>query len=85
MNSSIAVPAGAVLDTDLSMRIFQDILKIPDVKGVKSSTISDISGRLVKSMKASTELHLSDLRAGLYIVTLHMNDGTVKAVKAIKK
>ena len=85
LNSSIAVPAGAVLDTDLSMRIFQDILKIPDVKGVKSITISDISGRLVKSMKASTELHLADLRAGLYIVTLHMNDGTVKAVKAIKK
>lgn len=64
---------------------FQDILKISDVKGVKSITISDISGRLVKSMKASTELHLADLRAGLYIVTLHMNDGTVKAVKAIKK
>ena len=64
---------------------FQDILKISDVKGVKSITISDISRRLVKSMKASTELHLADLRAGLYIVTLHMNDGTVKAVKAIKK
>ena len=64
---------------------FQDVLKISDVKGVKSISISDISGRQVKSMKASTELNLSDLKTGLYIVNLNMEDGSVRSIKAIKK
>lgn len=64
---------------------FHDVLKISDVKGVKSITITDVSGRTVKNMKPSTELNLSSLNAGLYIVTLHMEDGSVKTVKAIKK
>ena len=64
---------------------FQDVLKISDVKGVKSISISDVSGRQVKSMKASAELNLSDLKTGLYIVTLQMEDGTAKSIKAIKK
>ena len=64
---------------------FHDVLKISDVKGVASITITDVSGRTVKNMKPSTELNLSSLNAGLYIVTLHMEDGSVKTVKAIKK
>ena len=64
---------------------FQDVLKISDVKGVKSISIHDMSGRQVKSMKPSTELNLSDLKTGLYIVNLHMEDGTVSSTKAIKK
>jgi hypothetical protein len=36
-------------------------------------------------MKPSTELNLSYLKSGLYIVTLHNEDGTVNTVKAIKK
>ncbi|MDP2453427.1 MULTISPECIES: GEVED domain-containing protein [unclassified Kaistella] len=64
---------------------FQDVLKISDVKGVKSISVSDVSGRQVKNMKPAAELNLSDLKTGLYIVTLYMEDGTVKSVKAIKK
>ena len=64
---------------------FQDVLKISDVKGVKSVSVSDVSGRQVKTMKASAELNLSDLKTGLYIVTLHMEDGKVQSFKAIKK
>lgn len=64
---------------------FHDVLKISDVKGVKSISVSDVSGRQVKNMKPSAELNLSDLKTGLYIVTLQMEDGTVKSVKAIKK
>ncbi|WP_027377787.1 GEVED domain-containing protein [Kaistella palustris] len=64
---------------------FQDVLKISDVKGVQSVSVSDVSGRQLKTLKASAELNLSELKSGLYIVTLHMEDGTVKSFKAIKK
>ncbi|WP_447951198.1 GEVED domain-containing protein [Chryseobacterium koreense] len=64
---------------------FTDILRISDVKNVKSITISDVSGRQVKTLAPAAELNLSSLNAGLYLVTLHMNDGSVKTVKAIKQ
>ena len=64
---------------------FSDVLNISDIKGVRSVSISDVSGRQVKTMKASAALNLSDLKTGLYIVTLHMEDGSVKSIKAIKK
>ena len=64
---------------------FVDVLKISDVKGVKSVSVNDISGREVKSLAPSAELNLSSLKAGLYIVNLKMEDGSVKTFKAIKK
>lgn len=64
---------------------FKDILKISDTKGVKSIVVTDVSGRQVKTLKASNELNLSDLNAGLYLINLHMEDGSIKALKAIKK
>ncbi len=64
---------------------FTDVLKISDVKGVKSVSVNDISGRQVKALAATEELNLSSLKAGLYIVNLQMEDGSVKTFKAIKK
>lgn len=64
---------------------FTDVLKISDVKGVKSVSVNDVSGREVKSLAPSAELNLSSLKAGLYIVNLKMEDGSVKTFKAIKK
>ncbi len=64
---------------------FKDILKISDTKGVKSIVISDVSGRQLKTLKASNELNLSDLNSGLYLISLQMEDGTVKTLKAAKK
>ncbi|WDF46769.1 GEVED domain-containing protein [Chryseobacterium sp. KACC 21268] len=64
---------------------FTDVLKISDVKGVKSISVNDISGREVKSLAPSAELNLSSLKTGLYIVNLTMEDGSVKTFKAIKK
>ncbi|SDE97936.1 GEVED domain-containing protein [Epilithonimonas hungarica] len=64
---------------------FTDVLKISDVKGVKSISVNDISGRQVKALAATEELNLSSLKAGLYIVNLQMEDGSVKTFKAIKK
>jgi hypothetical protein len=64
---------------------FKDILKISDTKGVKSISVTDVSGRQVKTLKAGNELNLSDLTSGLYLINLHMEDGNVKTLKAIKK
>lgn len=64
---------------------FKDILKLSDTKGVKSIMVSDVSGRQLKALKATNELNLSDLGSGLYLITLQMEDGTTKALKAIKK
>ncbi|GGG54786.1 T9SS type A sorting domain-containing protein [Epilithonimonas arachidiradicis] len=64
---------------------FTDVLNISDVKGVRSVSVNDISGREVKTLAPATELNLSNLKAGLYIVNLKMEDGSVKTFKAIKK
>lgn len=64
---------------------FKDLLRISDISNVKSVSISDISGRVVRTLKASAELNLSDLNSGMYLIILHNNDGSVQTVKAIKK
>lgn len=64
---------------------FKDILKISDTKGVKSITVTDVSGRQLKVLKAENEVNLSDLASGLYLIGLQMEDGSVKTLKAIKK
>ncbi|WP_144282892.1 fibronectin type III domain-containing protein [Chryseobacterium echinoideorum] len=65
---------------------FVDVLNISDIKNVKSIAVMDIAGRQVKSFeKPSNILHLRELNAGVYLVVLHMNDGTKQTIKAIKK
>lgn len=64
---------------------FSGILNVSDIKGIKSISINDISGREVKSLVPATEINLSDLKTGLYIVNLKMNDGSIKPFKVIKK
>jgi hypothetical protein len=64
---------------------FHDILKISDIADVKSISVMDMSGRQVKSLNPATELNLSSLNSGMYIVNLNMKDGSVKSLKAIKQ
>lgn len=65
---------------------FTDLLTISDVKNVKSITISDMSGKIVKTIqKPESTLRLGDLNAGMYLVILNMNDGSRQTIKAIKK
>lgn len=72
-------------DTSLYPNPFTDVLNISDVKGVKSISVNDISGREVKALAPAATLNLSSLKTGLYIVNLKMEDGSVKTFKAIKK
>ncbi len=87
---NIKSPTQAVSDvnkTNISVypNPFTDVLKVSDVKGVKSISVNDISGRQVKTLTPSAEINLSNLRQGLYIVNLQMEDGSIKSFKAIKK
>ncbi|MGC4128681.1 MAG: T9SS type A sorting domain-containing protein [Bergeyella sp.] len=83
--STLAVSNIKKADISVYPNPFTDILKISDVKDVKSVSINDMSGRQVKILTPATELNLSDLKSGLYIINLAMEDGSVKSVKAIKK
>ncbi|MBK1895726.1 T9SS type A sorting domain-containing protein [Chryseobacterium paridis] len=65
---------------------FTDVLNISDIAKVKSISVSDISGRLVKTIDNPVSvLHLTDIQSGLYLVTLNMKDGSKQTIKAIKK
>lgn len=65
---------------------FTDFLKISDVSKVRSVQIVDTSGRLVKTVdKPSESLYLTDLKQGIYFVSLKMYNGSVETLKIIKK
>lgn len=65
---------------------FKDVLNISEIEKVTSVTVSDVSGRVVRTIDNPTkEIDLSLLNSGLYLVTLRLKDGTQYTVKAIKK
>ncbi|MCA6065602.1 fibronectin type III domain-containing protein [Chryseobacterium sp. RG1] len=65
---------------------FADVLNISDVNNVKSISVVDIAGRLVKTFdKPTSTLHLGELNSGMYLVVLNMKDGSKQTIKAIKK
>lgn len=65
---------------------FKDILNIVKPYNVKSVSILDSSGRLMKTIdNPSSELQLRDLKQGMYFVVLNMKDGSKQTVKAIKR
>ncbi|ASW76029.1 hypothetical protein IQ37_08530 [Chryseobacterium piperi] len=65
---------------------FKDIIYISGTKDVKSVTITDVSGRLLKTIdQPAKEINLSDLNSGLYLITIQFKDGSKNTVKAIKQ
>lgn len=65
---------------------FTEFLHISDTKNVNAVSISDMSGRVVKSYtRPIAEMPLQELKTGLYILTLKYNDGSLKRFKVIKK
>jgi len=65
---------------------FADVLNISDISKVKSVSVVDLAGRLVKTIdNPSSALQLGDLKQGMYLVTLNMKDGSKQTIKAIKK
>lgn len=82
---SLAVSDVNTVKTSLFPNPFKDVLKISDIKGATSITVSDISGRTVKTLAPATELQLGDLKRGMYIVTIKFENGTVSTAKVIKE
>lgn len=65
---------------------FAEVLNISKVDQVKSVSVLDVSGRMVKTVEnPSSELHLGNLKQGMYLVVLNMKDGSQQVIKAIKK
>ncbi|PIF44972.1 putative secreted protein (Por secretion system target) [Chryseobacterium sp. 52] len=78
--------SGAKNDLKVYPNPFADVLNISDISKVKSVSIVDLAGRLVKTIdNPSSALQLGDLKQGLYLVTLNMKDGSKQTIKAIKK
>ncbi|MBW8523395.1 T9SS type A sorting domain-containing protein [Chryseobacterium chendengshani] len=65
---------------------FTDVLNISSVENIESATITDMSGKLIKTIENPTSLiHLQDLRSGVYILSLWMKDHKRQTIKIIKK
>ncbi|AZA79943.1 T9SS C-terminal target domain-containing protein [Chryseobacterium sp. G0186] len=65
---------------------FAEVLNISKADQVKSISILEVSGRLIRTIdNPSSVLHLGDLKQGMYLVVLNLKDGTKQTVKAIKK
>ncbi|AZA81436.1 hypothetical protein C1637_02365 [Chryseobacterium lactis] len=64
---------------------FSEVIKISDVKGIKAIQINDLSGKSVKTLAPASEINLSDLTTGLYMITFQLENGTTKTLKIIKK
>lgn len=65
---------------------FSDILNISDITNVKNVLVTDVAGRLVKTIaNPSSVLHLGELKQGMYLITLEMKDGSKQTIKTIKK
>ncbi|MBL1222839.1 T9SS type A sorting domain-containing protein [Chryseobacterium sp. L7] len=65
---------------------FTDILDISNISKVKSVSIVNSDGIVLKTIdNPSSVLHLEDLKQGIYLVTLHLKDGSKQTIKAIKK
>ncbi|UZT97624.1 T9SS type A sorting domain-containing protein [Chryseobacterium fluminis] len=65
---------------------FEDVLNISDISKVKSASVTDMAGKLVKTIaNPSAILQLSGLNSGMYLITLELRDGSKQTVKVIKK
>ncbi|MET3538484.1 fibronectin type III domain-containing protein [Chryseobacterium limigenitum] len=65
---------------------FRDVVYISDMKDVKSVTVNDVSGRIVKLIdNPGKELNLSTLNSGLYLLSITFRDGSKSITKVIKQ
>ncbi|WP_347216966.1 T9SS type A sorting domain-containing protein, partial [Chryseobacterium sp.] len=90
ITSSVLATAEVVKEKIKEIKVypnpFMDILNISEISKVQSVSVIDLAGRVVKTIeKPSSQLYLADLKQGMYLVVLHMKDGTKQVVKSIKR
>jgi hypothetical protein len=65
---------------------FKDVIKISGVKNAEVLKVTDVSGRIVKTMiKPSSEINLSNLKSGVYFLTIQSKSEKVQTFKVIKE
>lgn len=65
---------------------FKDVIYLENADAIKSVSITDVSGRIVKNIsKIFKELQLNDLKNGVYILTVNYKDGQSNTSKIVKK
>ncbi|WP_326982836.1 fibronectin type III domain-containing protein [Chryseobacterium sp. MYb264] len=64
---------------------FDNNLFISNITDVKSIEIKDVSGRLIKILSVTKEIHLDTLNSGIYFISLKYKDGSTKTFKTVKK
>jgi len=65
---------------------FKDVINISGAKNTEIIKVTDVSGRVVKTItKPSSEINLSDLKSGIYFVTILSKDEKVQTFKVIKE
>ena len=77
---------GAKKEVKVYPNPFTDIINISDIENVKSISVNDASGKLVKVIeKVSDHLNLGDLDKGMYLLNITYNNGKTSNVKVMKK
>ncbi|WP_185146645.1 fibronectin type III domain-containing protein [Chryseobacterium sp.] len=65
---------------------FTDIITISDVRDLKSITVLDMTGRVVKTiLKPASKINLSELKTGIYLLNLTDQNGSTQVIKVMKK
>lgn len=65
---------------------FKDVIHLDNSEAIKSLTVSDFSGRQIKIInEVSKEVRLSELKKGIYILTVENKDGSKNQSKLIKE
>jgi len=65
---------------------FTDTINLDNAEEVKTIFVTDVTGKLVKTVNLPQQnVYLGDLKSGLYILTMNMQDGSVQNTKAVKK
>ncbi|WP_284653386.1 T9SS type A sorting domain-containing protein [Flavobacterium terrisoli] len=65
---------------------FTDIIHLDNAHEVKTISFTEPTGKLVRTVEQpQQEIYLGDLNSGLYILTLTMQDGSIKYAKAMKQ
>ncbi len=65
---------------------FTEVFHISNADKVTSASISDMSGRVVKTVSnPGTAIQAGELSSGMYMVTLELKDGSKQTLKIIKK
>ncbi len=88
LNPSLSTTETSVVKNSIKVypNPFSDVLNISDISNVKNALVTDISGRLVKTIaNPSSALQLGELKEGMYLITLEMKDGSRQTFKVIKR